>query len=236
MLSCFLGALITKSLIIVFRSELNSELIIWFLPCCYVGFSPISILQSVDICNLFFPSSIVFFLFLFVCSTSDFNENCLFKTVSFANDFTYEIMVRISQMILYVIAFNTFFIEWYILSRTLAKSVGPQNMCDAKSCSNLVNAIAIQEMDGVLELTPSSNSDLHNETSVSESSHGKEIVNCCQQSEIKPLILFEDVDVTFIEDRGFVTAIQHISKTAKGPIILTSNSKRVTGLNIYTLT
>jgi hypothetical protein len=46
------------------------------------------------------------------------------------------------------------------------------------------------------------------------------------QGEVKPLILFEDVDITFLEDRGFVAAIQQVAETAKGPMILTSNSKR----------
>ena len=45
-------------------------------------------------------------------------------------------------------------------------------------------------------------------------------------NEVKPLILFEDVDITFLEDRGFLAAIQQIAETAKGPMILTSNSKR----------
>lgn len=48
----------------------------------------------------------------------------------------------------------------------------------------------------------------------------------CHQGEVKPLILFEDVDITFLEDRGFVAAIQQVAGTAKGPMILTSNSKR----------
>ncbi|KAK8594060.1 hypothetical protein V6N13_125870 [Hibiscus sabdariffa] len=38
------------------------------------------------------------------------------------------------------------------------------------------------------------------------------------------LILFEDVDISLPEDRGFVAAIQHIAEKAKGPVILTSNS------------
>lgn len=45
------------------------------------------------------------------------------------------------------------------------------------------------------------------------------------QGEAKPLILLEDVDIIFLEDRGFISAIQEIADTGKGPIILTSNSK-----------
>ncbi|KAK8466810.1 hypothetical protein PHAVU_008G163600 [Phaseolus vulgaris] len=37
------------------------------------------------------------------------------------------------------------------------------------------------------------------------------------------LILVEDVGIIFPEDRGFITAIQHFSATAKWPIILTSD-------------
>ncbi|XP_038898741.1 uncharacterized protein LOC120086264 isoform X2 [Benincasa hispida] len=44
------------------------------------------------------------------------------------------------------------------------------------------------------------------------------------QGEAKPLILLEDVDIIFLEDRGFISAIQEIADTGKGPIVLTSNS------------
>lgn len=48
----------------------------------------------------------------------------------------------------------------------------------------------------------------------------------CDLREVKRLMLFEDVDIMFLEDRGFIAAIQQIAETAKRPIILTSNSKR----------
>ncbi|KAF9608432.1 hypothetical protein IFM89_009798 [Coptis chinensis] len=41
----------------------------------------------------------------------------------------------------------------------------------------------------------------------------------------KTLILFEDVDAVFDEDRGLIASIQQIAETAKRPIILTSSSK-----------
>lgn len=41
----------------------------------------------------------------------------------------------------------------------------------------------------------------------------------------KALILFEDVDTIFDEDRGLLGTIMQLAKTAKRPIILTSNSK-----------
>ncbi|KAL8485596.1 hypothetical protein ACS0TY_027763 [Phlomoides rotata] len=50
----------------------------------------------------------------------------------------------------------------------------------------------------------------------------KRTVNC--PSEVKTLILFEDVDATLCEDHGFITTIQQLAETAKRPMILTSNS------------
>jgi hypothetical protein len=41
----------------------------------------------------------------------------------------------------------------------------------------------------------------------------------------KTLILFEDVDTVFDEDRGFISTILKMVETTKWPIILTSNSK-----------
>jgi len=41
----------------------------------------------------------------------------------------------------------------------------------------------------------------------------------------KTLILFEDVDTVFDEDRGFISTILKMAKTTKWPIILTSNSE-----------
>ncbi|XP_042517517.1 uncharacterized protein LOC122091570 [Macadamia integrifolia] len=45
----------------------------------------------------------------------------------------------------------------------------------------------------------------------------------CGEGAKKTLILFEDVDIIFYDDRGFITAIQQFAKTARCPIILTSN-------------
>lgn len=41
----------------------------------------------------------------------------------------------------------------------------------------------------------------------------------------KTLILFEDVDTVFDEDRGFISTILKMAETTKWPIILTSNSE-----------
>ncbi|CAA7013406.1 unnamed protein product [Microthlaspi erraticum] len=45
------------------------------------------------------------------------------------------------------------------------------------------------------------------------------------RANLKPLILFEDVDICFAEDRGLISAIQQIAEKAKGPVILTANDK-----------
>eukprot|EP01018_Ginkgo_biloba_P035757 Gb_12785 [translate_table: standard] len=45
------------------------------------------------------------------------------------------------------------------------------------------------------------------------------------QSRSKALILFEDVDIIFDEDRGFMGALLQLAETAKRPIILTSNRR-----------
>ncbi|KAJ8424660.1 hypothetical protein Cgig2_003094 [Carnegiea gigantea] len=47
----------------------------------------------------------------------------------------------------------------------------------------------------------------------------------CDQREIKTVILFEDVDATLCEDRGFISTIQQLADTGKRPMILTSNSE-----------
>ncbi|KAK8552276.1 hypothetical protein V6N12_040881 [Hibiscus sabdariffa] len=44
---------------------------------------------------------------------------------------------------------------------------------------------------------------------------------------LKPLILFEDVDISFPKDHGYIAAIQKIAKTAKWPMILTSNNNNL---------
>lgn len=48
--------------------------------------------------------------------------------------------------------------------------------------------------------------------------------------ERKTLIFFEDVDATLTEDHGLLSAIKKLAQTAKRPIILSANGKRVFGL------
>ncbi|XP_074263579.1 uncharacterized protein LOC141586296 isoform X2 [Silene latifolia] len=45
------------------------------------------------------------------------------------------------------------------------------------------------------------------------------------QDEIKTLLLFEDVDATLCEDRGFISTIQQLADTGRRPMVLTSNSE-----------
>ncbi|XP_062098081.1 uncharacterized protein LOC133803953 isoform X2 [Humulus lupulus] len=91
----------------------------------------------------------------------------------------------------------------------------------------LVNGSASQEYDvGIAEVIALSDEDRHIETGVSGIFSHEEAGSCSYKSEVKPLILFEDVDITFLDDRGFMAAVQQIADTAKGPIILTSNSHK----------
>lgn len=55
----------------------------------------------------------------------------------------------------------------------------------------------------------------------------------CDKGDIKTLILFEDVDVTLCDDRGFISTIQQLASTGKRPMILTSNSKGLLMKMIY---
>uniref|UniRef100_A0A7N0ZV90 AAA+ ATPase domain-containing protein n=1 Tax=Kalanchoe fedtschenkoi TaxID=63787 RepID=A0A7N0ZV90_KALFE len=48
----------------------------------------------------------------------------------------------------------------------------------------------------------------------------------CDRDKLKTLVLFDDVDIAFTEDRGFIGAIQHLARVAKLPIILTTNSNQ----------
>lgn len=102
-----------------------------------------------------------------------------------------------------------------------------QNIHIVKSPQSLPNCRASQEFENeVVEVIPSDEEAPHDGIGASAKFVCKENGTAHNQSEVKPLILFEDVDITFLEDRGFLAAIQQIAETAKGPMILTSNSKR----------
>lgn len=117
-------------------------------------------------------------------------------------------------------------------SRPLSNPVGSQYKHVAKSHSALANGTTTQEFaEEVVEQITSIDENLHNVIGASENGDCEGARSSCHQSEVKALILFEDVDITFLEDRGFIAAVQQIAETAKGPIILTSNSKRLSGFN-----
>ncbi|XP_072974028.1 uncharacterized protein [Typha angustifolia] len=60
----------------------------------------------------------------------------------------------------------------------------------------------------------------------SKSSSGLAVNNNVPKQAInKTLILFEDVDTVFDEDRGFISTVLQLTNTAKWPIVLTSNNK-----------
>jgi hypothetical protein len=87
----------------------------------------------------------------------------------------------------------------------------------------LVNGKAADEVnDGVVELITISDDEACSPGEISQKLHGKNNVAC---DKVQTLILVEDVDILFPEDRGCIAAIQQIAETARGPIILTSNSK-----------
>ena len=84
----------------------------------------------------------------------------------------------------------------------------------------LPNGIEAEEMgDGVIELITISDDEACSLGGTSPRLRGKSNIFTCGS------VLVEDVDILFPEDRGCIAAIQHISETAKGPIILTSNSE-----------
>ncbi|KNA24489.1 hypothetical protein SOVF_014870 isoform A [Spinacia oleracea] len=57
------------------------------------------------------------------------------------------------------------------------------------------------------------------------SQYHSNVRHSCDKGDIKTLILFEDVDVTLCDDRGFISTIQQLADTGKRPMILTSNNE-----------
>ncbi|XP_061341920.1 uncharacterized protein LOC133288219 isoform X2 [Gastrolobium bilobum] len=99
----------------------------------------------------------------------------------------------------------------------------PKETVKLSPAPTLPNGKAAEEMDdGVIDLITISNDGGHSPGGTSERFHGQN--NAFTFDNVQTLILVEDVDILFPEDRGCLAAIQHIAETAKGPIILTSNS------------
>ncbi|CAI8584488.1 unnamed protein product [Vicia faba] len=87
----------------------------------------------------------------------------------------------------------------------------------------LINDKAADEVnDGIVELITLSDDEARSPCKTSQKLLGKNDVVACDK--VQTLILVEDVDILFPEDRGCIAAIQQIAETARGPIILTSNS------------
>ncbi|XWS15123.1 hypothetical protein CRYUN_Cryun35bG0066800 [Craigia yunnanensis] len=98
-----------------------------------------------------------------------------------------------------------------------------------QSTGPLSNSEAVQEFDNkVIEFIPISDEE---DSFGASGASGKRVCNDNEtgfgQSKVKTLILFEVVDISFPEDRGFVAGIQQIAEKAKGPVILTSNSNNL---------
>ncbi|XP_021284558.1 uncharacterized protein LOC110416794 isoform X2 [Herrania umbratica] len=112
---------------------------------------------------------------------------------------------------------------------SIENPVGSLNQEVMKSSAPLSDGEAAKEFDDeVIELIPMLDED------DSFGAHGASRQHVCKeieagfaQAKVKPLILFEDVDISFPEDHGFVAAIQKIAEKAKGPVILTSNSNNL---------
>ena len=104
----------------------------------------------------------------------------------------------------------------------------PQSNKIAKFPSALPDGKLTPDSDSkMIEVMPISNKDnsLGATVATTNKCASKESTIACGRGQLKHLILFEDVDITFTEDRGFVSAIQQIAEKAKGPVILTSNSR-----------
>ncbi|CAA0809944.1 P-loop containing nucleoside triphosphate hydrolases superfamily protein [Striga hermonthica] len=115
-------------------------------------------------------------------------------------------------------------VESHWLQRTVENATKSENKSLPKFFKP-VNAGIESSDDEVIEVTPLSDKkdaqDIDSWPKISAPEHNRSS-NC--QSEIKTLILFEDVDATVEEDHGFISTIQQLAETAKRPMILTSNS------------
>ncbi|XP_068481394.1 uncharacterized protein [Phaseolus vulgaris] len=86
----------------------------------------------------------------------------------------------------------------------------------------MLSGKAADEANGVDELLTISDDEAHSPSGSTLKLHGEN--DDTKKYNVHPLVLVEDVDILFAEDRGCIAAIQQIAETSKGPIILTSNS------------
>ncbi|KAF5787232.1 putative checkpoint protein Rad17/Rad24 [Helianthus annuus] len=104
-------------------------------------------------------------------------------------------------------------VESHWLQCSMASSENPDNKSQPTSTPTKTKSAN----DDVIELIPLSDDE------DSKDVCGPAAKPSNSQNGTKTLILFEDVDVTAYEDRGFISTIQQLAETAKRPMILTSN-------------
>lgn len=116
-----------------------------------------------------------------------------------------------------------------IFSRSLENPIGSQSKHILNSFLAPSDSTAAQEFDDkAIELISSVDEEYsHDAIQTPEKHLQKKNRVACDRGETMTLILFEDVDITFPEDRGLISTIQQLAETAKRPIILTSSSKRL---------
>ncbi|GLT47100.1 hypothetical protein SLA2020_208190 [Shorea laevis] len=113
----------------------------------------------------------------------------------------------------------------HCLTRSLEGHVTLHSKHITKSSGTLPNAEARQQFDcDLMEIIPISDEVSHDSVGTSGNHVCNDSEIASAQVKVKSLILFEDVDIIFPEDRGFVGAIKQIAENAKGPVILTSNN------------
>ncbi|RDX75060.1 ATPase family AAA domain-containing protein 5, partial [Mucuna pruriens] len=109
--------------------------------------------------------------------------------------------------------------------KRLSKNTASSQMKTTKlpQAPALLSGKATDEVnDGVVEMITISDDEAHSPSGSSRKLLSKNNVVACDK--VQKLILVEDVDILFPEDRGCIAAIQQIAETARGPIILTTNS------------
>ncbi|KOM41588.1 hypothetical protein LR48_Vigan04g178600 [Vigna angularis] len=107
-------------------------------------------------------------------------------------------------------------------------SLGFKSQSGSTASSHKTSALAMlsgkaaDEANGVDELVTISDDEARSHSGSTLKIHGEN--NDTEKYKIHRLVLVEDADILFAEDRGCIAAIQQIAETSKGPIILTSNS------------
>ncbi|TYG63754.1 hypothetical protein ES288_D06G055300v1 [Gossypium darwinii] len=119
-------------------------------------------------------------------------------------------------------------LESHCLTGSIENLVDSPSKHMMKSAGPLSKGEAVKEFDKEVEFIPISDKE---DSSGPHGASGKHVCNDREtgfgQDKVRSLILFEDVDISFPEDRGFLAAIQKIAEKARGPVILTSNSNNL---------